>query len=99
MKSGYKDIPSKVGRGVFLITLLTMLSLSSAFAGGDVFKEGKKYKLVSATMGGDGTVIILEEPDENSWVKVKVLTKGMRKYIGNEGYVNLSNYIMAKEVK
>ena len=99
MKVRLNSIPSKIGKSIFLAVVLTIFSMSPAFAGGDVFQVGKKYQIVSASMGGDGKILILEKPDKNGWVKVKALTKGIIKYIGDEGFVNLSNYILAKEIK
>jgi hypothetical protein len=87
------------GHKVLLAGVLIILSMSPAFADGSAFQVGHKYYIVSVTMGGDGEVLILEKPDKNGWVKVKALTKGISKYIGNDGYVNLLNYLMAREIK
>lgn len=80
-----------------LVSVVICFAVTPVFAGESVFEVGKKYHL--EYLGIDGDVQILSKPDKFGWVKVKVLDTKFRKYIADEGYVNLSLAILAKEFK
>lgn len=81
-----------------LLTLaLIIFSISYAFAGESVFQVGKKYYF--AGLSSNGHVKILEKPDKNGWIKVKGIDGKFKGLLGEEGYLNSSVFIVAREIK
>jgi len=71
-----------------------LFSVTPVSAGESVFEVGKIYLL-----NDSHKVKILSKPDKTGWVKVKPMGGGMMKYLGEQGYVNMSQFDFAKEIK
>ncbi len=94
MKTNY--ISKKIV-SVMLVTSLFVLFSSPLMAAESYFEKGKKYHI--EYLGIDGDVLVLSKPDDFGWIKVKVLDAKLKRYIGDEGLVNITTAIIAKEIK
>ena len=94
MKTNYI---SKKFVSVLLMVLLFVISASPLMAADCYFEKGKKYHI--ECLGKNGDVLVLSKPDDFGWIKVKVLSGNFKKYISNEGLVNITTGIIAKEIK
>ena len=97
MKVILKPHSVRFGRSILLSIALATFSMSPAMADAGVFQAGKSYHFTG--MIYDGDILILETPDNNGWARVKILSGKLKKYIGKEGFVNLSSFLTAKEIK
>ena len=82
---------------IFMSILLILLISTSLMAADSHIEKGKKYIFID--IGDKSVVIVQSKPDNFGWVKVKVIQGHYQGYIGKEGYVNLNNVMLAKEVK
>lgn len=82
---------------VMFIAFLFVLFSAPLMAAESHFEKGKKYHI--EYLGADGDVLLLSEPDDYGWIKVKALDPKFKQYIGDEGLINITNAILATEIK
>jgi len=93
MKTNYI---SKQFVSVFLMVSLFVIFATPLMAADCYFEKGKKYHI--EFLGKNGDVLVLSKPDNFGWIKVKVLSGNIKKYF-DEGLVNITTAIIAKEIK
>ena len=94
MKTNY--ISKKI-ISVLLIVMFVVVFSAPLMAADSYFEKGKKYHI--EYLGIDGDVLVLSKPDDFGWIKVKALDPKFKKYIGDQGLVNITTGIIAKEIK
>jgi len=89
---------SKISVFGIVMFLLLLFFTTPILAADSYFEKGKKYHI--EYLGIEGDFLVLSEPDDFGWIKVKNLPGSkLTQYIGDEGLVNIKTAIMAKEIK